>query len=63
MDDSIDPNPEDLKMAACVLARDTTAKALATQILREELRTATPAERPGIIAAITLLERAPLRSH
>jgi hypothetical protein len=63
VDDSIDPNPQELEMAACILARDPTAKALATQILREELRTATAAERPGIIAAITLLERATLRSH
>jgi hypothetical protein len=63
VDKSINPNPEELEIAVSILARDTTAKALATKILREELRTATAAERPGIIAAITLLERVSLRSH
>ena len=53
----------EFEMAARTLARDPAAKALATQILREELRTATAAERGKIIAAITLLERAPLTSH
>jgi hypothetical protein len=63
VEDNIIPHPAELEMAARILARDPVAKALATQILREELRTATPAERDRIIAAITLLERAALKSH
>ena len=53
----------ELERAARTLARDPAAKARATQILREELRNATTAEREGIIAAITLLERFTGKSH
>jgi hypothetical protein len=63
VNDKMNATPADLEMAVRTLARDPTAKAKATQILREELRTATAEERHGIITAITLLERASFASH
>ena len=65
MAEIIVPEAAELEMdrAVRILARDPAAKALATQVLREELRTATPAERGKIIEAITLLERAAIRPH
>ena len=59
------PDAAELEMvrAVQILSRDPAAKARATQILREELRTATTAERNKIINAITLLERAAIRPH
>jgi hypothetical protein len=65
MSDESLPAPVDLDVvrALHMLARDPVAKARATQILREELRTATTAERAQLIAAITLLDRQAPKAH
>jgi hypothetical protein len=65
MSDDILPAPVDLEVVRALhaLSRDPVAKARATQILREELRTATSAERAQLIAAITLLDRAAAKAH
>jgi hypothetical protein len=65
MSDKTLPSPVDLEVARAVhiLSRDPAAKARATQILREELRTATSAERAQLIATITLLDRAGAKTH
>jgi hypothetical protein len=65
MNDKIPPLPVDLDVVRAIhtLSRDPAAKARATQILREELRTATSTERAQLIAAITLLDRAGPKAH
>lgn len=59
MTDNIVPMPADPGIARALrtLSRDPAAKARATSILREELRSATPAERSRLIDLIMLLER------
>jgi hypothetical protein len=65
MNDENLPPPIDLEVVRALhaLSRDPAAKAQATQILREELRSATTAERAQLIAAITLLDRVAAKAH
>ncbi|HEX3887928.1 MAG TPA: hypothetical protein VHW05_10560 [Phenylobacterium sp.] len=59
MSDNIVSLPGEVEVARALraLARDPAARARATQILRDELRIATRAERARLIEAITQLDR------